>query len=313
MRWIEGTRPNAASKLQIRRLLASMMTFTGIPFRAVEAQNSGLDKQRYARLFSRTSKVHDSVGGLFAHFGSLLVERAELKPGDRVLDIAAGTGASLVPAAQRVGPTGRVVGVDLAPGMVDRLRDVIEAAQVGNAEALVADAEELPFRDDSFDAVLCGFGLFFFPDPLCALTEARRVLRAGGVVALSTFTRDGSASMDSIWQRIADHIPVPPPADDEVRFHEPAQLLGALAAAGFLGAESDVAPFDVVLANVDAWLGWLRSMEFGQYVERMGPARLERFRRAAEAEFAGETGAPQIRFKMDALLTRARTVNETVA
>ena len=272
----------------------------------MDKPNSGQDKSALAGLFSRTSKAHDSVGGLFSHFGALLVERAGLKPGERVLDVAAGTGASLVPAAQRVGPMGRVVGVDLAPGMVDELREVIEVGQIGNAEALVADGEELPFADGSFDALLCGFGLFFFPDPQRALAEFRRVLVAGGTIALSTFTREGSASMDRIWQRIGDYIAAPPPADDERRFHEPAQLIDALDRAGFVEVQVEASPFEVVLPGIDAWLEWLRSMEFGEYLERMDPAKLEYFRSAAAADFARQTGELEIRFTMDALLTRGR-------
>jgi SAM-dependent methyltransferase len=254
-----------------------------------------LDKEALARLFSTTSALHDSAGGLFAHFGSRLVGWSQLKAGAHVLDVAAGAGASLVPAAERVGPGGTVVGVDIAPGMVARLEQVIEANRLPNAQALVADSEQLPFDDGSFDAVLCGFGLFFFPNPLRALTEFRRVMRSDGMVALSTFTRDGSASMDRIWQRIGKYMPVPPPSPDEMRFHEPAHLIAILDRAGFVDVEVEMSPFEVALPDGDAWLAWLRSMEFVEYLDRMSPAMLEEFRSAAE-----------IRFTMDALLTRAR-------
>src|SRR5688572_12947499 len=162
------------------------------------------------------SEGYDSSGSpLFAHFGSLLVDWVGLNAGDRVLDVGAGTGATLVPAARQVGDTGRVVGVDLAPGMVARLARTISVAGITNAEALVADAEELPFPDESFDAVLCAFTLFFFADTNRALGELRRVLLPGGALAISTFTREGSVSMDRIWQRLSPHSAVPPPADDE--------------------------------------------------------------------------------------------------
>jgi ubiquinone/menaquinone biosynthesis C-methylase UbiE len=65
------------------------------------------DKPALASLISATSRRHDAVAGLFAHCGSLLVERSRLNPGDRVLDFAAGTGGSLVPAARRIGATGK--------------------------------------------------------------------------------------------------------------------------------------------------------------------------------------------------------------
>jgi ubiquinone/menaquinone biosynthesis C-methylase UbiE len=264
------------------------------------------DKQALASLFSATSATHDAAGGLFGHFGSLLVERAGLKSGDRVLDVAAGTGASVLPAARRVGATGRVVGLDLAPGMVARLLELIRKHGIDNAEAMVGDTESLPFQDESFDAVLCGFGLFFFADTQRALSEIRRVLRPAGLVALSTFTRAGSDSMDEIWSRIVAFVPVPPAADRERRFDEPAHLLNALGRAGFEDVDVQPSPFEVVLPDIDTWLIWLRSMEFGEYLAHMTPDMLEQFRRSATADFQRQTGGPEVRFRMDALLTLGR-------
>jgi ubiquinone/menaquinone biosynthesis C-methylase UbiE len=262
-------------------------------------------KDAVATLFSTTSSRHDSVGGLFAHFGSRLVEWSGLHAGDRVLDVAAGTGQSLVPAAARVGDAGHVTGMDLAPGMVELLRRTIREHAPNNADALVADAEQLPFDDGTFDAVLCGFGLFFFPDPGRALAEFRRVLRAGGVVAISTFTRAGSASMDRTWRLIGEHIAVPAPAADETRFHDPDQLVSALRAARFSNIEIEVSPFDIVLPDAEAWLDWLRSMEFGEYVDKLSADAVERLKSSAAAVLGGAAGSEEIRFTMDALLTRA--------
>jgi len=271
----------------------------------MKAAESDRLKDRYARLFDRTSKSHDLVGGLFGHFGSLLAESVGLRPGDRVLDLAAGTGASLVPAARLVGTKGHVVGVDLAPGMVSELDRIIERAGIENAVALVADAEELPFGDGTFDAVLCGFGLFFFPDPDRGLKEACRILRPGGAIALSTFTRDGSATMDRIWQRIGECLPVPPSAPDELRFHDPTRLSQALESAGFVSTRIEVSPFELLLPGIDAWLGWLRSMEFGDYVDRMDAEQLERFTSTTVADFADRPLPHVMRLRMDALMTRA--------
>lgn len=262
-------------------------------------------KEEIATLFSTTSSRHDSVGGLFAYFGSRLVEWSGLHAGDRVLDVAAGTGQSLVPAAARVGEAGHVIGTDLAPGMVELLRRTIREHALDNTDALVADAEQLPFDDATFDVVLCGFGLFFFPDPARALAEFRRVLRAGGVVATSTFTRMASASMDRTWRLIGKHIAVPPPAADDTRFHEPDQLVSALRAARFSDIEIKMSPFEVVLRDVESWLDWLRSMEFGEYVDQLGADAVERLKRSAATDLGGSAGSEEIRFTMDALLTRA--------
>lgn len=222
-----------------------------------------------------------------------------------MLDVGAGTGATLVPAAQQVGDGGRVVGVDLAPGMVDRLGRTIAADGIANAEALVADAEELPFPDESFDAVLCAFTLFFFADTERALGELRRVLRHGGALAISTFTKEGSASIDRIWQRLSTHVEVPPPADNEKRFDEAERLVAVLSDAGFVDIEVLESPFEVVLPDFEAWWRWILSMEFREYVERMDAETLKRFRGAAAADLNGQPGGPEITFRMDALLTRA--------
>jgi len=266
---------------------------------------SDAGKDAIATLFSTTSSRHDSIGGLFAYFGSRLVEWSGLHAGDRVLDVAAGTGQSLVPAAARVGETGHVTGTDLAPGMVEVLRRTIHEHALANADALVADAEQLPFDDGTFDAVLCGFGLFFFPDPGRALAEFQRVLRAGGVAAISTFTRAGSASMDGTWRLIGEHIAVPPPAADGTRFHEPEQLESAFRATRFSNIEIKMSPFEIVLQDVEAWLDWLRSMEFGEYVDRLSADAVERLKRSAAEDLGGPAGSKEVRFRMDALLTRA--------
>lgn len=264
-------------------------------------------KKWVATLFSRMSERYDSSGSpLFAHFGSLLVDWVGLTAGDRVLDVGAGTGATLVPAARQVGATGRVFGVDLAPGMVARLGRTISVGGIANAEALVADAEALPFPDESFDAVLCAFTLFFFADTDRALGELRRVLLPSGALAISTFTREGSASMDRIWERLAPHIAVPQPADEDKRFQESARLVEVLSEAGFVDIEVVESPFEVVLPDFEAWWRWIMSMEFHEYVERMDADTLKEFRAKTAADFSRKPGAPEIRFRMDALLTRAQ-------
>lgn len=273
----------------------------------MDAPDPREQKQAIASVFTRTSATHDTVGTpLFAHFGSSLVEYVELREGDRVLDVAAGTGATLFPAARRVGHRGRVVGVDLAPGMVERLRDAIAARGIVNAAVGVADAEDLPFADGSFDAVLCGFALFFFPDPGGALREFRRVLRGGGELALSTFTPEGRASLGWIRQRIFAHMATPPIPEEKVEFDEPRQLHEALDGAGFVGGDVQRSPLEVVLPGFDAWWAWIWSMEFRDYLEQLDPETLATFRESAAVDLAARPGAPEIRMRMDALLTRAR-------
>lgn len=116
----------------------------------------------------------------------LLLERVPLRAGQRVLDIACGTGIVARLAAARIGSTGTVIGLDLNKGMLAVAR--AHASEVGAPiEWKRGDACALPFADAAFDVVLCQQGLQFVPDKPAALREMHRVLAPGGCVALSVF------------------------------------------------------------------------------------------------------------------------------
>lgn len=104
-----------------------------------------------------------------------LVAAASPRPGERVVDVACGTGIAARLAAERVGATGSVAGVDVNAGMLGVARSI--APDIDWHEA---GAEALPLGDDSVDVVLCSLGLMFFPDKVAALREMRRVLTSGG-------------------------------------------------------------------------------------------------------------------------------------
>ena len=108
-----------------------------------------------------------------------------LAPGAQVLDIATGTGWAAVAAAQRVGPTGAVVGVDIAPEMLEQARQKAAVAGLTNVKFRLGDAARLEEAGPRFDVVLCASGLFLVPDMLAALQEWWRVLKPGGQVGFS--------------------------------------------------------------------------------------------------------------------------------
>jgi SAM-dependent methyltransferase len=118
------------------------------------------------------------VPAVFAPWAPVLLDAAAVGIGHTVLDVACGTGVVAAAAAERVGPSGAVTGVDINPGMI------AIAARTDGVRWAQADAARLPFPDGGFDRVLCQAGLQFVPDRLGALREMRRVLRPGGRVAL---------------------------------------------------------------------------------------------------------------------------------
>jgi ubiquinone/menaquinone biosynthesis C-methylase UbiE len=128
---------------------------------------------------------------IFRPWTPLLLEAVHLAEGERVLDVACGTGIVARMAAERVGPRGRVVGVDLNPGMI-RVAGSLPATAGAPIEWIERDALDLGLPEASFDAVLCQQGFQFFPDKALALREMRRVLvRGGGRLALSVWNSLG--------------------------------------------------------------------------------------------------------------------------
>lgn len=128
------------------------------------------------------AQIYDErfVPALFAQWGPIVAGEAGVQSGDRVLDVACGTGALTRAAASRTGPSGAVVGLDANPEMmaVARSKNMSIIWVEGRAEAL-------PFADADFDAVVSQFGLMFFDDRPAALREMRRVLRPGGRMAVA--------------------------------------------------------------------------------------------------------------------------------
>ncbi len=161
-------------------------------------------KREIAGFYSRVASRYDAVGpAVFARLGELVVALAGIPAGIRegaqVLDVAAGRGANLFPAARAVGPTGRVIGIDIAPAMVEETTRALAERGLANAAMLRMDAEELTFADESFDVVLCSFAYFFFPHLERALAQFYRVLRPGGTLLLTAH-----GGTDERWQWYED-------------------------------------------------------------------------------------------------------------
>lgn len=116
-----------------------------------------------------------------------LLALADVRPGERVLDVACGTGLVTFEAAARVGRTGAVHATDISDAMVERVRIEAERRAMPWVTADRVEAEDLRVPDSSFDVVLCSLGIMYVPDPAQAMREIRRVLRDGGRAAVSTW------------------------------------------------------------------------------------------------------------------------------
>ena len=125
--------------------------------------------------------------GFWDYFGRRTVELLSLPTGSRVLDICCGTGASALPAAEAVGPTGDVIGVDLSKGLLELARQKATRRSLRNIKFEIGDMLSLRFPTESFDAVVCVFGVFFVPDMAKAVSELWSRIRPGGKLAVTTW------------------------------------------------------------------------------------------------------------------------------
>ena len=134
------------------------------------------DAASYDRVASEYSRVIERLAGPLA---DRAVELADLRPGQRVLDVGTGTGLAALRAADAVGPAGSVVGIDLSNGMLGVAVETSRRRQLDHLDFRRMDAEALDLPDESFDAVLSLCAVAHFPNVAAALSEMKRVLRPG--------------------------------------------------------------------------------------------------------------------------------------
>ena len=135
-----------------------------------------------------------------------LLEMAELQPGERVLDVACGTGLVTLPAAERVTSTGFVFATDISQKMIERVLE--EARKAGSSWVEVArlEAEALRWEGEPFDAALCALGLMYVPDPALALSQVHQHLKSGGRAVSAVWGRRDRCGWAEIFPIVDAHV-----------------------------------------------------------------------------------------------------------
>ena len=159
---------------------------------------------------SETGQVSDEAAriyeefylpALFEEWSPLVVEAAQIQKGDRVIDVACGTGALAIAVSEYLGPEGSTVGIDINDGMLS-----IARSKSSTVEWIKAPAEALPFNDDQFNCVVSQFGLMYFENKEGAIREMVRVLQQDGLLAVVVWdtlgNNPGLAAEEHLWQQV---------------------------------------------------------------------------------------------------------------
>jgi SAM-dependent methyltransferase len=232
-------------------------------------------KQRIADLFNDVAATYDTIIPFFATFAAHLVNAARLKRAERVLDLACGRGACLSEAVSAVGEHGYVLGLDISEQMVSVTANELRERGIVNAEVRVGDAEQLDLPSASFDAIICGFGIFFFPNPRAALIECLRVLRPGGRLATSVFT-EGRGGFPWICDFARELGKDPRASSSPLRTEKGLRV--ALEDAGFERMRTEQCQARFVFDNVDSLIAWNRSVAQKWFIDSLSDAELSAYR-----------------------------------
>lgn len=215
-----------------------------------------------AALFDRVATTYDTTGHpWFVPIAEALVAEVAPQPGERVLDIGTGKGAALWTAATAVGPTGSVVGIDLAPGMVAAARE--EAARRdAQVRIELGDATQPAADLGPVDVIVSSLVLFFLPDPAAALRRWAGLLAVGGRIGVATF---GPRSQS--WERLDElfdpHLPAQMldarTSGARGPFASDAGVEGLLASAGLVDVRTSHVEQRLTLTDVAEWRRWSSS------------------------------------------------------
>ena len=195
------------------------------------------------------TKYSDTIHKMFVPLTQALIERAAIRNGETVLDVAGGAGEPSLTIAEVVGPQGSVTCTDGVAAMVDAARAKAQRRGVTNMQFQQCAADSLPFPDNSFDVVVSRLGVMFFPDSVAAMGEMLRVLRPNGRLAFAVWGKSDVNPFCYLVTRVLEqHVTSPaadPDAPNAFRFAEPGKLANVMRQAGAVDVEESVASVDI--------------------------------------------------------------------
>ena len=214
-----------------------------------EVPDANALKERQVKIW--TSGEYARIGNPISIMGELLCEAVDLRSGDRVLDVATGSGNTAISAARRFC---EVTGMDLAPESIEHARRRAEAEGM-EITFEVGDAEDLSYPDASFDVVLSTIGVMFCPNQEKAASELLRVCRPGGKIGLASWTPDSFTG--NMLKTVGKHVP-PPPGVKPPSLWGTEERLQELLGTGVASLRTTRRTYNFRYPSVEHYVGWFR-------------------------------------------------------
>ncbi len=188
-----------------------------------------------------------------------LLERADIRPKEKLLDVGCGTGASTIAAAIKTGPAGHVTGLDIAEQLLNRARKRSDDAGLRNTSLILADAQTHPFVPESFDAIISRFGLMFFDDPVAAFANMARGLKPNGRLVFPAWAPASEnpwflIPRDAAIARLGKPAPADPFAPGPLAFQDMGRVKKLMEQAGLrkVRGETEVVPLTPLVTAAEA-------------------------------------------------------------
>ncbi|HEY98503.1 MAG TPA: class I SAM-dependent methyltransferase [Dehalococcoidia bacterium] len=238
-----------------------------------------MDKEKPPPIFNFVYDTYDNML-TFKRPVERLVDNAKLTKGQRVLDVACGTGWATIEAAKVVGVGGKVVGVDIADKMLDIASKKTHSTGLRNVEYVMGDAEALELDDAYFDAVLCSLSIFFLRDIPRALQEWHRVLKVGGMLAFSSFGLEFMQPFAKLFfEGLSRYDGQPSPSQGiAIKTDTPEDCQILLENAGFIDISIATEQLGFYLSDLSDYWKEVSSGAARLRLDRLSPADLEKFR-----------------------------------
>ena len=246
-------------------------------------------KQKVARVYNLAAAGYDRPAlRFFPIVAERLVDLARIRAGENVLDAGTGTGVAAFVAAEKVGPSGRVIGVDIGEEILNQASKKLDRKAPVNISFFPGDMEHLEFSDESFDTVLSASSLFFLSDMSAGLKEWKRVLKHGGTVAVSGYGESAFRPLSDLFEaRIRSYgvqLAAPARPFSWQRLTEPEQCLSLFRQAGLESIEVFSEQLGYQLRDANEWWEIVWNSGFRGPVSQLTPEQLEQFKREHLAE-----------------------------